>query len=258
MPVLFIGHGSPLNALSDNAFTQCLRTLGAELPRPVAVVCISAHWLTPGATLVDAQARPRTIHDFGGFPQALHDMQYPAPGRPELAQSLSQRLSAVPVHSDARWGFDHGCWSVLTHLYPNADIPVLQLSIDYDKPAEFHWDLGAQLRFLRDQGVLIVGSGNVVHNLRATARMAPEAARATAPWAQDFDDAVAHALEARDDRALVRYESLSSSSQMAVPTPDHYWPFLYALGAAHQGERAQTVYASFQSGTLSMRCVRFG
>lgn len=258
MPVLFIGHGSPMNAVSNNPFTQRLRAWGKELPKPTAILAISAHWITPGQTLVDAQQSPKTIHDFGGFPAELYAVQYPAPGKPELAQALSKKLAAVPVQQDSQWGLDHGTWSVLRHLYPAADIPVLQLSIDYPKGGEFHRELGGQLRFLRDQGVLIVGSGNIVHNLRATARNAPESAIATTQWAQAFDDKVAQALDARDDKALVAYESLTPGARMAVPTPDHYWPFLYALGAAYPDEKAKTVYASFQSGTLSMRCLQWG
>lgn len=258
MPVLFIGHGSPMNALADNAFSKRLRAWGTEVPKPTAVLAISAHWLTPGKTLVDAQANPPTIHDFGGFPRALHEMQYPAPGRPELAQQLATTLNKVPVKTDAQWGLDHGTWSVLAHLFPKADIPVLQLSIDYAQPGAFHRDLGAELRFLRDQGVLIVGSGNIVHNLRGTFRGTPEGSTAARPWAQDFDDAVARALAERDDKALVDYRGFGMSAELAVPTPDHYWPFLYALGAAYPDEQTKTTYASFQEGTLSMRCLQWG
>lgn len=257
MPVLFIGHGSPLNALSDNAFSRRLRAWGTEVPKPTAILAISAHWLTPGHTLVAAQERHRTIHDFGGFPQALHEMQYPAPGHPELARRIETKLSKVSVKTNSQWGLDHGTWSVLTHLFPAADIPVLQLSIDYDQLGTFHHELGAELRFLRDQGVLIVGSGNIVHNLRATARGVPEGPKAVASWAQDFDDEVARALAARDDKALVNYE-MRKGAQMAAPTPDHYWPFLYALGAAYPDEKTKTVYASFQAGTISMRCLQWG
>lgn len=216
MPVLFIGHGSPMNAISDNAFSQRLRAWGTEVPKPTVILVISAHWLTPGHTLVDAQERPRTIHDFGGFPRALHEMQYPAPGHPELARQMQAKLSKVPVKTNSQWGLDHGTWSVLTHLFPAADIPVLQLSIDYDQLGSFHHELGAELRFLRDQGVLIVGSGNVVHNLRATARGVPEGLKAAVSWAQDFDDEVARALAARDDKALVNYE-MRKGAHMAVP-----------------------------------------
>lgn len=257
MPVLFIGHGSPMNAISDNAFTQRLRVWGEQLPRPTAILVVSAHWLTPGQTLVDSQRMPPTLHDFGGFPAELHAVQYPAKGHPELARELARVLPHVPVKPDARWGLDHGTWSVLRHLYPQADVPVLQLSIDYPQPGAYHLELGRQLRFLRSKGVLIVGSGNLVHNLRATVRAAPEAPRAVAGWAQSFDDAVTAALEQRDDAAVVQFERLSGAA-MSVPTPDHYWPFLYALGAALPAEVPKTIYASFQSGTISMRCLQWG
>ena len=258
MPVIFVGHGSPMNAISDNAFTRRLRTWGAELPRPTAILSVSAHWLTPGATLVDVQAQPKTIHDFGGFPAALQEMRYPAPGAPALARQALDAVAPLRARASDDWGLDHGTWTVLHHMFPQADVPVFQLSIDYDRPADFHHALGRRLAKLRDQGVLIMGSGNVVHNLRATQRGAPEAAGATAPWAQSFDDAIRLALEARDDKALVDYARLDAGARMAVPTPDHYWPFLYALGAATRSDALKTTYASFQSGTLSMRCVQFG
>lgn len=257
MPVLFVGHGSPMNALSDNGFTRHLAAWGKALPRPTAILVVSAHWLTPGKTLAGVQARPQTIHDFGGFPPELHAMQYPAPGHPQTAKALEAALPSVPVLTDSSWGLDHGTWTVLKHMYPAADIPVLQLSIDYAQMGGFHLELGKQLRFLRDKGVLILGSGNVVHNLRATVSGAPESTRALAGWAQDFDDAVVAALEQDDRQKLARFDTLKGAA-LAVPTPDHYWPFLYALGAAAPGEQAKTTYASFQAGTLSMRCLQWG
>lgn len=258
MPVIFVGHGSPMNAISDNAFTRRLRTWGAELPRPTAILSVSAHWLTPGATRVDVQPQPPTIHDFGGFPKPLHEMRYPAPGAPALAKQALEAVAPLRAQAATDWGLDHGTWTVLHHMFPRADVPVFQLSIDYDRPADFHYALGRRLAKLREQGVLVMGSGNVVHNLRATQRGAPEAERATAPWAQAFDDALRQALEQRDDQALVAYERLDAGARMAVPTPDHYWPFLYALGAAERTDPLKTAYTSFQSGTISMRCVQFG
>ncbi len=257
MPVIFIGHGSPMNALADNPFTRRLVAWGRELPRPTAILSVSAHWLSSGATGVGVQARPRTIHDFGGFPQALHDIDYPAPGHPALARDAAAAVKQSPVVATEQWGLDHGTWTVLRHLYPKADVPVFQLSIDYDKPAAFHYAVGRDLAALRDKGVLVMGSGNVVHNLRATDRGTPDGPAASRPWAQSFDDAVKAALAGRDDRALIGYERLAGAST-AVATPDHYFPFLYALGAAGAGERAKTVYEGFQSGTLGMRCVQFG
>lgn len=260
MPVLFIGHGSPMNAIQDNEFTRMLRGWNARFPRPTAILAVSAHWLTPGATAVGVQARPKTIHDFGGFPKPLFDLQYPAPGAPELAREAAALVRRTPVVSTEEWGLDHGTWTVLHHLYPAADVPVFQLSIDYDKPAAFHHAVGRELAPLRDKGVLIVGSGNVVHNLRATDRIEGLAATASRPWAQAFDDAVKKALASRDDMALVNYARLGGdAAATAVATPDHYFPFLYALGASDSlSEKAVSVFEGFQSGTLSMRCVQFG
>jgi 4,5-DOPA dioxygenase extradiol len=260
MPVLFIGHGSPMNAIQENQFTRFLRTWKQQLAQPKALLVVSAHWLTPGATLVGVQARPKTIHDFGGFPQPLFDMQYPAPGSPEFAREAMAVVHRARVQPTEEWGLDHGTWCVLHHLYPAADVPVFQLSIDYEKPSAFHHAVGRELAALRDKGVLIVGSGNVVHNLRATDRAVGFSPTASRPWAQSFDDDVKRALMARDDMKLVNLAGLGGgAASMAVPTPDHYFPFLYALGASDSmGERAVSVFEGFQAGTLSMRCVQFG
>lgn len=258
MPVIFIGHGSPMNALRDTPFTQTLRRWGTELPRPTAILSVSAHWLTPGSTLVGVQERPRTIHDFGGFPAELHAMQYPAPGAPALAREAAAAVRGVSVRPTTEWGLDHGTWTMLHHLFPLADVPVFQLSIDYDKPGPYHLALGRELATLRERGVLILGSGNIVHNLRATDRGTPDGLIATRPWAAAFDEDVKKALEQRDDDRLARYTTLSMSAAMAVPTPDHYYPLLYTVGAAHPDEIPRTMHAGFQSGTLSMRCLQFG
>jgi 4,5-DOPA dioxygenase extradiol len=260
MPVLFIGHGSPMNAIEDNEFSRFLRGWNARLPSPKAILVVSAHWLTPGATAVGVQAHPRTIHDFGGFPKSLFDMQYPAPGSPEFAREAMAVVRRAKVQATQAWGLDHGTWTVLHHLYPAADIPVFQLSIDYDKPAAFHHALGRELATLRDKGVLIIGSGNVVHNLGATDRVEGLSPTATRPWAQAFDDAVKRALAVRDDFGLVNYARLAGdAAATAVQTPDHYYPFLYAVGASDSmNEKAVSVFEGFQAGTLSMRCVQFG
>lgn len=260
MPVLFIGHGSPMNAIQDNEFSRFLRGWNAQLPRPKAMLVVSAHWLTRGVTAVGVQQRPKTIHDFGGFPKPLFDMQYPAPGSPEFAREAVAVVRRAQVQPTEEWGLDHGSWTVLHHLFPAADVPVFQLSIDYDKPAAFHHALGRELASLREKGVLIVGSGNVVHNLRATDRVEGLSSQASRPWAQAFDDAVKRALATRDDFGLVRYERLAGdAAATAVQTPDHYFPFLYALGASDSStEKAVSVFEGFQSGTLSMRCVQFG
>jgi len=260
MPVLFIGHGSPMNAVQDNEFTRTLRGWGTQLRRPKAILVVSAHWLTPGTTSVGVQERPKTIHDFGGFPKALFDMQYPAPGAPDFAREAALLVRRAKVLPSEDWGLDHGTWTVLHHLYPDADVPVFQLSIDYDKPATFHHAVGRDLAALRGKGVLIIGSGNIVHNLRATDRIEGLRATASRPWAQAFDDAVKKSLAVRDDMALVNYQRLGGdASATAVQTPDHYFPFLYALGASDAlSENVVTVFEGFQAGTISMRCLQFG
>ena len=257
MPVIFIGHGSPMNAISDSAFTRRLARWGQELPRPSAILSISAHWLTRGTTSVDVQMRPKTIYDFSGFPAALTDISYPAPGDPARARQAAALVKQAKVVATQDWGLDHGTWTVLHHLYPKADIPVFQLSIDYDQPAAFHRAVGRDLAALRDSGVLILGSGNVAHNLRATDRGRPDGVMASRPWAQAFDNAVKQALAERDDAALTAYAKLPGAD-VAVATPDHYYPFMYALGAADAQERPKTIYEGFQAGTISMRCVQFG
>ena len=257
MPVIFVGHGSPMNAIQDNTFTRHLAAWGEKLPKPSAILSVSAHWLTPGSTAVDVQMQPRTIYDFGGFPQALYDIRYPAAGAPAIAEEAAALVKHTSVQHDTSWGLDHGTWTVLHHLYPKADIPVFQLSIDYARDAAYHYAIGRELAALRDRGVLIMGSGNIVHNLRMMDRGAPDALAATRPWAQSFDSLVKKALAERDDKALIAYQRLEGAS-IAVATPDHYYPFLYALGAAGADEKAVSVFEGFQGGTLSMRCLQFG
>ncbi len=256
-PVLFIGHGSPMNAINDNGFTRTLATWGQALPRPKALLVVSAHWLTPGQTRVGTQAQPRTIHDFGGFPQALFDIQYPAPGHPKLAQAAVDSLKRVPAAGAEDWGLDHGTWSVLRRMWPAADIPTFQVSIDYAQPARFHLAVGRDLAALRDQGVMIIGSGNIVHNLRATERQAADSLSATQPWAASFDRYVASALAQADAEALLMPRLPAATVTTAVPTPDHYFPLLYAVGAAGS-DSLRTVFEGFQAGTLSMRSLQFG
>lgn len=258
MPVIFIGHGSPMNAIRRNAFTERLQAWGRALPRPQAILSVSAHWLTRGSTAVGAQAQPETIHDFQGFPRELQEMRYPAPGAPRWAEAAAKRVTLGPAATTTEWGLDHGTWTVLRHLYPAADVPVFQLSIDYDRDAAFHHAVGRELAGLREQGVLILGSGNIVHNLRATERDRDESADASRPWAAGFDAAAKKALDQRDDRALMAYERLDFSARMAVPTPDHYYPLMYALGAADGLGPPRHVFEGFHSGTLSMRCLQFG
>ena len=252
MPVLFVGHGSPMNAIQENTFSQSWAQLGRQLPRPKAVLCISAHWLTDG-TAVTAMEAPRTIHDFYGFPDKLYQVSYPAHGAPDLARQIAGTIQAAKVRLDEEWGLDHGTWSVLRHVYPQADVPTLQLSLDRSLSPSEHYALARELRPLRDQGILIVGSGNVVHNLQ---RMSP-GARAF-DWATQFDEWLAARLLEGDHRALLDYQELGPLARLAHPTPDHYWPLMYAIAVQDVGEPlsffcAQTVY-----GSISMRGVVIG
>lgn len=257
-PVLFIGHGSPMNAVADNAFTQMLGGWGRALGKPRAILMVSAHWLTEREVQVSTTATPETIHDFGGFPPELYRLQYPAPGAPAVAQRAAQALAPRVAGIDAQRGIDHGGWSVLRHMYPQADVPVFQLSIDITKAGAYHHAIGRALAGLRDEGVLIIGSGNIVHNLRATMRDAPDSPHGLTPWAEEFDVRAKAALDAGDATALMAYETLTPGAMIAVPFPDHYFPLLYALGAARPGEAPRHVYEGFQAGTLSMRCVQWG
>ena len=253
MPALFIGHGSPMNTLEKNRFTQAWRDIGAALPRPRALLVVSAHWYI-GATAVTAMPRPRTIHDFYGFPQALFDFQYRAPGAPDVAAEVAEVVKPLWVGMDVdQWGLDHGTWSVLAHMYPQADVPVVQLSINALKPLDYHVELGARLAPLRDRGIAIVASGNVVHNLRAIDR-----ARADAgfDWAQRFDDAV-HDVMATDPSRILAVASHRDFG-LAVPTPDHFVPLLYMAGLAAQDGTASAVVRGYSLGSLSMTAYASG
>ncbi len=259
MPVLFLGHGSPMNAIEDNEYRRSWQALGAELgarlPRPALILCISAHWLTQGWA-VTAMAQPRTIHDFGGFPQALFDQQYPAPGAPAVAEEISRGFKHPPVELDQAWGLDHGTWSVLKPMFPKADIPVIQLSMDYSRPPAEHFAVGRQLRALRDRGVLIVGSGNIVHNLRTMRRDA--AANQAYDWAIDFDTKTAALMEKGDLAALADFQKLGSVAQLAHPTYDHYLPLLYAAGAVEASDPVRFFNNSYQGASISMRSAVWG
>ncbi|HQV71245.1 MAG: 4,5-DOPA dioxygenase extradiol [Anaerolineae bacterium] len=237
MPVMFIGHGSPMNALEDNAFTRGWRAAAQALPRPQAILCVSAHWQTPG-TMVTAMEHPKTIHDFGGFPRELFEAQYPAPGSPALAKETQQTIQKTPVTFDDDWGLDHGTWSILKPMFPDADVPVIQLSLDYRRPAQYHYDLAKELAPLREKGVLIVGSGNIVHNLRRVAL--PPNGDFNQPyafdWALEARDIVRKKLDGRDHTGLVDYAALGQAIQLAVPTPEHYLPMLYAIALQRESE----------------------
>jgi 4,5-DOPA dioxygenase extradiol len=249
MPTLFIGHGSPENATADNAYTRHLTALGRELPTPEAVLVVSAHYLAP-ASRTTAQAAPRTIHDFYGFPAPLYDVEYAAPGSPELAERIAIALGGAPDH---QWGLDHAAWSPMRHLWPDADVPTVELSLDLDAPAREHYELGRRLGDLREQGVLVLGGGNIVHNLGAIDWNRPVGGW---EWCEAFDRSVAGALEHRDDEALIDYAALPGGA-LSVPTPDHYLPLLYCAAAAGRDAEARTTYEGLEMGALSMRCVRF-
>jgi 4,5-DOPA dioxygenase extradiol len=260
MPVLFLGHGSPMNAIEDNEYRRSWESLGRDfgtrLPQPQLILCVSAHWLTQGWWLTGMD-KPKTIHDFGGFPQALFDQQYPAPGAPGVARELSALLRQPAVGIDAQeWGYDHGTWSVLKPMFPKAAIPVVQLSMDYGRPAAEHFALGRQLKGLRDQGVLIVGSGNIVHNLRMTRRGAP--AIQAYDWAFEFDGKIAQAMEKGDMQALQDFQKLGPVAQLAHPSHDHYLPLLYAAGAVDAGEKLRFFNTNYQSASISMRSAIWG
>lgn len=252
MPVLFIGHGSPLNAIAENSYTRFLNKLGEDLPRPKAVLCVSAHWMTEGSW-VTHMPRPKTIHDFYGFPQELFDVQYPAPGSPELAERIS-RLSNIHLDNE-QWGFDHGSWSVLRHLYPRADVPLMQLSLHLEEPPLYHYELGKKLKQLRAHGILIVGSGNLVHNLRKinwTEKSDPYT------WAVEFDQWTKEKLIARDDQALVKNFSETEAGRLSVPTIEHYLPLLYVLGAAGEEEPLQFLFEEIHHSSIAMRSFQIG
>ena len=260
MPVLFIGHGSPMNAIEDNEWRRGWQALAAQFgqtwPQPQLILCVSAHWLSRG-WWVTGMDKPRTIHDFGGFPQELFDQQYPAPGAPAIARALGESIREPAVRVDAvQWGFDHGTWSVLKPMFPKAQIPVVQLSLDYGRPPAEHLALGRQLRALREQGVLIVGSGNIVHNLRATQR--GTAANQAYDWAIEFDGRIAAHIEKGDLAALADFQKLGSVAQLAHPTYDHYLPLLHAAGAVETKEPARFFNGGFQSASISMRSVVWG
>jgi 4,5-DOPA dioxygenase extradiol len=257
LPVLFIGHGSPMNAIEDNQFSRTWAKFGKEIPKPKAVLVVSAHWLTNG-TFVTAMKQPRTIHDFGGFPQELFNVQYPAKGSPELAAATSKLITSTTVGLDHEWGLDHGTWSVVKHMYPDADIPVLQLSIDYNKPAQYHYDLAQQLKSLRSKGVLIIGSGNMVHNLRMVAWDKLQEPEYGFDWAIEMNTIFKEKIGNRDIQSLIDYEKLGAAAKLAIPTPDHYYPLLYNIALQDKQDEISFFNDKLVGGSLNMTSVKFG
>lgn len=255
LPTLFLGHGSPMNALADNNFTRTLNRLGEEIERPQAILMISAHWMSEG-TWITHMEKPKTIHDFYGFPKPLFDIQYPALGRPDIAEAIQKEMTNPKIQLDSEaWGLDHGTWSVLRHMYPKADVPVMQLSLYMAQPAEYHMKLGQELAKLREKGILIIGSGNIVHNLR-TLRWEDQAV--AYPWAIEFDEWMKDKISKRDFKAVQNDFLKTEAGRLSVPTMDHYYPLLYVLGASHDKDELEFEYEEMQNGSISMRCLSFG
>jgi len=252
MPALFIGHGSPMNAIEDNEFSRAWRRIAQSFPKPEAILCLSAHWETDG-TYVTAMRKPRTVHDFSGFPQALFELEYPAPGDPKLAERIRQTVEGVAIKPDFDWGLDHGAWSILCRMYPQADIPVVQLSLDRSKPAQFHYDLGKALKSLRNQGVLILGSGNIVHNLGAA--IWKDIAHA---WASDFDQQIRRLILADEHDAIINYQGLGEAARLSIPSFDHFCPLLPVLGLQGKGEAVTFFCEKVTLGAISMRSALIG
>lgn len=259
MPVLFVGHGSPMNAIEDNEFSQRWEQMAKEIPVPKAVLIVSAHWLTRG-THITAMEQPKTIHDFGGFPRALHEVEYPAPGSPAVAKETVNLIKSVNVGLDHDWGLDHGAWSVVRRMYPEANIPMLQLSIDYYKPAQYHYDLAKELQGLRKKGVLIIGSGNMVHNLGMMQTPGGDFSRFNEEygfdWAHEMNSIFKDKIANRDHKALIEYEKLSKSAKLAIPTPDHYYPLIYALALQRNNESTSFFNDKAVGGAFTMTSVK--
>lgn len=257
MPVLFLGHGSPMNAIEENIFVQGFRNVSKQIPKPNAILCISAHWLTNGS-FVTAMDLPKTIHDFYGFPKALFDVQYPAPGSPELAKETTELLLPALVEEDHSWGLDHGAWSVIRHLYPHADIPVIQLSIDYSKPMQYHFELAQRLQKLREKGILIIGSGNIVHNLSMIDWQNINTVGSGWDWAIEAREKTNQWIMDGDFRNIVNYHQHGTALQKAVPTPDHFAPLVYALALKSPSDEMVLFNDELIGGSLSMTSVKIG
>jgi 4,5-DOPA dioxygenase extradiol len=257
MPVLFLGHGSPMNAIEENEFVSGFRNVGKTIEKPAAVLCISAHWETRG-TKVTAMKNPKTIHDFGGFPRALFEVQYPAPGNPELAKQISDKTTKSTVGLDESWGLDHGAWSVIKHLYPEADVPVIQMSIDYTQPARYHFELARELDWLLSKGVLIVGSGNMVHNLRMVAWDKMTVDNFGYDWAKEAASKMKEYILSGDYSKLIDFEKQGKSFELAIPTPEHFLPLIYTLALAEKNDKILIFNDKAVAGSLTMTSVKIG
>ena len=257
MPVLFVGHGSPMNAIGENEFVQNWRELGKTLPKPKAILCISAHWETRG-TFVTAMPHPPTIHDFGGFPKALFDVQYPAPGSPEFAHETKRIVTKTEVGLDEKWGLDHGAWSVIKNIYPLADVPVFEMSLDYYQSPQFHYDLAKELSSLREKGVLIIGSGNLVHNLRMVSWDKVDEPEYGFDWALQADDLFKRLILANKHKELINFSALGKEVQLAIPTPEHFLPLIYTLALKKEDEPVTIFNDKAVMGSLTMTSVKIG
>ena len=257
MPVLFLGHGSPMNAIEENAFVRGFREAAASLPTPGAILCVSAHWETRG-TQVTAMERPRTIHDFGGFPRALYEVQYPAPGDPVLARETKAAVRAADIGLDQSWGLDHGAWSVIKHLYPAADVPVLQLSLDVNRSPREHYELARELAFLRDRGVLVIGSGNIVHNLGRVAWDRLDEENYGFDWATEAKEKMKELITDGDHAGLIDYPAHGRAFQLSIPTPEHYLPLLYALALRGKNDDLRFFNDAAVGGSIAMTSLRIG
>jgi 4,5-DOPA dioxygenase extradiol len=257
MPVLFLGHGSPMNAIEENEFVHGWMEIGESLPKPIAILCISAHWETRG-TFVTAMEKPTTIHDFGGFPRELFEVQYPAPGSPELARETKRIIEKTEVGLDEKWGLDHGAWSVIKHLYPKADVPVIQLSMDYYQSPQYHYDLAKELSSLRKKGVLIIGSGNMVHNLGLVNWEKIDEPGFGYDWAIEANEKMKKLILSNDHKALIDYKSQGKAFNLAVPTPDHFLPLLYTLALKEENEEVNVFNDKAVAGSLTMTSIKIG
>lgn len=257
MPVLFLGHGSPMNAIEENEFVAGFRNIAKQIPKPNAILCVSAHWETKG-TFVTAMENPITIHDFGGFPKELFEVQYPAPGSPDLANQTKSLITKTEVGLDDKWGLDHGAWSVIKHLYPKADVPVIQMSLDYNQTPQYHYDLARQLKSLREKGVLIIGSGNIVHNLRMLAWDKLNAPEYGFDWAIEANEKMKKFILDSDHKPLINFRSQGKAFDLAIPTPEHYLPLLYSLALQDKNEEVKLFNERAVAGSLSMTSVKIG